>query len=115
MNEEANHHNGNERNEREHPPGSSARSRRLFLGAAGLNKYAIAGILAITLGTLLMTGLTQHPRLIIFGGVTNGIGLLMVTVGSFVSSKKDKSEVIDRITRFREELIGVRNTLVPFL
>lgn len=71
-----------------------------------MNKYTIIGIFAITVGTLLMTQLIKDQRLIIVGGVINAFGIFLMTKGSSISSNKDKSEIIEKIKGFREE-IGV--------
>jgi len=65
----------------------------------------------IVIGTSLMTGLASRPPFLILGGVTNGVGLLVMAVGSLVNSKRDKSEVIDRIASFHEELIKAKSLL----
>jgi hypothetical protein len=76
-----------------------------------INKYVIIGISAIAFGTLLMTGLIKDPKLVVLGVIINAIGLFVMTVGSLISSKKDKSEIIEKISGFREEISTVKSSI----
>jgi hypothetical protein len=76
-----------------------------------MNRYVIIGIVAITIGTVVMTGLAPKPAWMIFGGVINGLGLFVMTAGSLISSRKDKAEIIDRIRGFREEISAVKKAI----
>jgi hypothetical protein len=68
-------------------------------GFEHMNRYVIIGIVAIAIGTIVMTGLSNKPAWMIFGGVINGLGLFVMTAGVLNSSKKDKAEIVDRIRR----------------
>jgi len=76
-----------------------------------MNKYIIIGIIAIALGTLLMTWSLKYPKLVVLGVIINAIGLLVMTIGSSISSKKDKSEIIEKISGFREEISTVMSSI----
>jgi hypothetical protein len=43
--------------------------------------------------------------------VTNGLGLFALTAGSLLSSRKDKADIMDKIKRFREEIIAAKNAM----
>jgi hypothetical protein len=75
-----------------------------------LNIYMSIGIFTIALGTFLMSQMIDNKNLIILGAITNTIGLFLMTKGSLISSKKDKSEIIEKIKGFREEILLVKNT-----
>ncbi|MEK7749498.1 MAG: hypothetical protein AAB277_00795, partial [Planctomycetota bacterium] len=69
------------------------------------------GIFAIALGTLFMTQIIQNEKLIVIGGIINAVGLFLMTKGSLVSSKKDKSEIIEKIKGFREEMTIMKGAI----
>lgn len=76
-----------------------------------MNRYVIIGIVAIAIGTIVMTGLAQKPAWMIVGGVINGLGLFVMTAGSLISGRKDKAEIMDRIRGFREEIGAVKKAI----
>lgn len=76
-----------------------------------MNRYVIIGIVAIAIGTIVMTGSTQNPAWMIFGGVVNGIGLFIMTAGSLLSGRKDKTEIMTRIQEFRDEIGAVKKAM----
>lgn len=76
-----------------------------------MNRYVIIGIVAIATGTIVMTGLSQKPAWMIFGGVINGLGLFIMTAGTLISSRKDKAEIMDRIRGFRDEIGEVKKAM----
>lgn len=75
-----------------------------------MNKYTVFGIFVIALGTLLITGLFKHPILTVLGVIINAIGLLVMTIGSSISDKKDKSEIIEKISIFKEEINKIKKS-----
>jgi len=76
-----------------------------------MNKYTIIGIIAIALGTLLITQLIKNQQLIVVGVIINAIGIFLMAKGSSLSTKKDKSEIIDKIKGFREEIGVMKNNI----
>ncbi|MDO8786136.1 MAG: hypothetical protein Q7J12_07960, partial [Syntrophales bacterium] len=76
-----------------------------------MNKYTIIGIIAIALGTLLMTQLIENRQLIIVGVIINAIGIFLMTKGSSLSTQKDKTEIINKIKGFREEIGVIKNNI----
>lgn len=58
-----------------------------------------------------MTQIITDKRLLILGALLNGIGILMITKGSSIGSQKDKTEIIDKINNFREEIDLVKGTV----
>ncbi len=69
-----------------------------------MNKYLALGIILIVVGTFCMSQVTTYGSLIILGVVLNGLGILSMTKGSSITSDKSKTEIIDRINHFREEI-----------
>ena len=72
------------------------------------NKYMIIGSFAIALGTLLITGLFKNRILVVLGVIINVLGLLEMTVGSVTSNKKDKSDIIGKISEFKNEIYTIK-------
>lgn len=69
-----------------------------------MNRYLVLGIILIVAGTFCMSQLITYRSLIILGVVLNGLGILSMTKGSSIASDKSKTEIIDTINHFREEI-----------
>ena len=67
-----------------------------------MNNYAKIGILTIVIGILMTSQLLVSNKIInVLGGIINGVGLYLITKGSLIGSKKDKAEIIEKITDFK--------------
>jgi hypothetical protein len=58
-----------------------------------------------------MTQIIENGSLIVLGAIINAAGLFLMTKGSLVSSKKDKSDIIDKLKGFREEMTVIKGTI----
>ena len=58
-----------------------------------------------------MTQLIKNQQLIVVGVIINTIGIFLMAKGSSLSTKKDKSEIIDKIKGFREEISVMKNNI----
>ncbi|MCE5251986.1 hypothetical protein LLG96_17420 [bacterium] len=76
-----------------------------------MNRYIYIGTFVIALGTLLMAQIFENEKLIVIGGIINAVGLFLMTKGSLISSKKDKSEIVEKIKGFREEMTEMKGTI----
>ena len=77
-----------------------------------MNIYLSIGIIAITLGTILMTQIIGDGKLVVLGAIIYALGLFWMTKGSLFSSKKDQSELIEKFNEFKEELAAIKGEVM---